>query len=135
MVNLTIVVEGRPAPQGSKRHVGNGRFVEASKFLPAWRKAVTVAAREVADDEGWATTAGPVRLEVIFYLDRPSTVSQTKRPFPIKPPDIDKLVRAVCDALTDAGVWEDDGQIVQLCAEKHYNDTRGSGCDIRVLEL
>lgn len=134
-MNLTIVVEGRPAPQGSKRHVGNGRFVEASKYLPAWRKAVTAAAREAVDSDGWATTAGPVRVEVIFYLDRPSTVTQAKRPWPIKPPDIDKLVRAVCDALTDAEVWADDGQIVELCAEKHYNDTRESGCDIRVLEL
>lgn len=134
-MNLTIVVNGRPAPQGSKRHVGKGRFVEASKYLPAWRKAVTAAAREVANSDGWTTTAGPVRVEVIFYLDRPSTISATKRPWPIKPPDIDKLVRGVCDALTDAGVWEDDGQIVQLCAEKHYNDTREAGCDIRVLEL
>lgn len=115
--------------------MGNGRFVEASKYLPAWRKAVTAAAREAVDSDGWATTAGPVRVEVIFYLDRPSTVTQAKRPWPIKPPDIDKLVRAVCDALTDAEVWADDGQIVELCAEKHYNDTRASGCHIRVLEL
>ena len=129
------MVEGRPAPQGSKRHVGKGRFVEASKYLPAWRKAVTVAAEEAVQREGWATTAGPVRLEIVFYLDRPSSISASKRPWPIKPPDIDKLVRGVCDALTDAQVWEDDGQVVQLCADKHYDDTRTAGCDIRVLAM
>ena len=129
------MVEGRPAPQGSKRHVGKGRFVEASKYLPAWRKAVTVAAEEAVQRESWATVAGPVRLEIVFYLDRPSSISASKRPWPIKPPDIDKLVRGVCDALTDAQVWEDDGQVVQLCADKHYDDTRTAGCDIRVLAM
>ena len=44
-------VPGRVAPQGSKRYVGGnkasgGRFIEASKYLPAWRKAVTTVASE-----------------------------------------------------------------------------------------
>jgi hypothetical protein len=29
-------------------------------------------------------------------------------------------VRAVCDALTDAGVWRDDSQLVELEAQKVY---------------
>jgi hypothetical protein len=75
-VSLTITVFGRPAPQGSKRYVGGnraqgGRFIEASKYLPAWRKAITAAAIAEIEKEAWAQTLGPVEVEVIFYLERP----------------------------------------------------------------
>ena len=102
--SLHISLLGRPSPQGSKRHVGGGRMVEASKYLPAWRKAVTSDAIASVEDASWDTPAGPVELTVSFYLERPTSIKQAKRPLPIKPPDLDKLVRAICDALSDARV-------------------------------
>ena len=131
-MSLTITVFGRPAPQGSKRHVGGGRFIEASKYLPAWRKAITLAASEQIEKEAWAKDTNPIAIEVTFYLERPATISVAKRPWPIKPPDLDKLLRGVLDGLTDAGVWEDDGQVVKITAWKCYADTREPGCDITV---
>lgn len=127
---LTIDVTGRPAPQGSKRSVGNNRFIESSKYLPAWRDAVKQAAAHAAEDEAWETLAGPVAMDVVFYLERPKTVPATKRREPITPPDIDKLCRAVSDSLTDAQVYEDDSQIVELTAVKRYADARDPGCFI-----
>ncbi len=73
---------GRPAPQGSKKSIGNNRFVESSKFLPAWRKAVREAAEHAALINGWTVVSGPVELEVMFYLDRPSSISKTKTAAP-----------------------------------------------------
>lgn len=35
-------------------------------------------------------------------------------------PDLDKLTRAVFDALTDAHIWHDDAQVVGLVATKRY---------------
>jgi crossover junction endodeoxyribonuclease RusA len=134
-VSLTITVFGRPAPQGSKRHVGGGRFIEASKYLPAWRKAITLAAITEIEKEAWAQTLGPVEVEVIFYLERPATISVAKRPWPIKPPDCDKLLRGVLDGLTDAGVWDDDGQVVKIIAWKVYADTREPGAFIKISPL
>ena len=136
-MSLTFDVYGRPAPQGSKRYVGGnraqgGRFIEASKYLPAWRKEITTAALAIIQDEGWETLADPVSLEVVFYLERPATISQSKRPWPIKPPDLDKLVRGVCDGLTDAGVWLDDDQVVHMTAWKCYADTREPGAYIKI---
>lgn len=136
MWDLIINVIGRPAPQGSKRYVGGsakqgGRFIEASKYLPAWRKALMTAAQEAMAEQEWETYAGPVEVQVTFFLERPSSIPQSKRPWPIKPPDLDKLVRSL-DSLTDAGVWEDDGQIVILQAAKCYADTREPGAEIRV---
>lgn len=34
-MSLTVTVLGTPAPQGSKRHVGNGVVVESSKAASA----------------------------------------------------------------------------------------------------
>jgi Holliday junction resolvase RusA-like endonuclease len=139
-VSLSFDVYGRPAPQGSKRYVGGnraqgGRFIEASKYLPAWRKAILEAATVAMHEQGWEKVFGPVEVTVIFYLERPSSISQSKRPWPIKPPDLDKLVRGVCDGLTDAGVWLDDDQVVHVVAWKCYADTREPGATIKITPI
>jgi crossover junction endodeoxyribonuclease RusA len=132
---LLFHVPGRPAAQGSKRHVGNGRFIEASKYLPAWRKTVTQHAQAIAIASDWETATGPIQLHVDFYLARPKSVPAHRRPFHVKPPDLDKLVRAVCDSLTDAGIWEDDSQVIKLVAGKDYDDTLDTGVSIQVTRL
>lgn len=129
---LTFFVPGRCAPQGSKRSVGRGRFVEASKYLPAWRKAITEFAIYAATEQSWDTIEGPVELQVTFYLERPATIPKSKRPFPTVPPDVDKLCRAVGDGLTDACVWGDDSQVVSLVASKQYADTQQPGALITI---
>ena len=139
-MSLTITVFGRPAPQGSKRYIGGsakqgGRFIEASKYLPAWRKAITAAAIAEIENRSWAKSIEPIEIEVIFYLERPATVSVAKRPWPIKPPDLDKLLRGVLDGMTDAGVWDDDGQVVKITAWKVYADTREPGAFIKISPL
>ena len=133
-MEITFDVIGRPAPQGSKKSIGNNRFVESSKFLPAWRKAVRVAAEEAVIASMWARVSGPVELEVMFYLDRPSSISKTQRPYPIVPPDVDKLLRGVQDSLSGV-IYEDDAQIIRCLAWKVYADTRVPGAFIRVNEL
>lgn len=137
---LEFSVTGRPAPQGSKRYIGGsakqgGRFIEASKFLAPWRKLVTEHAIYALCESSWPKATGPVELEVTFYLERPATVSKATRPWPIKPPDTDKLLRGVNDALTDAEVWDDDSQVVKVTAWKCYADTREPGCVIKVTPI
>ena len=133
-MEIAFDVVGRPAPQGSKKSIGNNRFVESSKFLPPWRNAIRLAAEEAVTANGWARVSGPVELEVMFYLDRPSSVSPVKRPQPTVPPDLDKLVRGVGDALTGV-IYDDDSQVIRCLAWKVYADTRVPGAFIRVNEL
>lgn len=131
-MKFSFFVHGRPAAQGSKRHVGGGRMIEASRFVGPWRQAVTSAALEIVMAERWQKQSGPVEAEFVFHIARPASVKESDRPLPVKPPDLDKLVRAVCDSLTDAGVWEDDGQVVKLVASKVYVPPGEDGCDITV---
>jgi crossover junction endodeoxyribonuclease RusA len=133
-MEIAFDVIGRPSPQGSKKSIGNNRFVESSKFLPAWRTAVKIAAEDAVTTENWVRVSGPVELEVMFYLDRPSSISQAKRPYPTVPPDCDKLLRAIGDSLTGV-VYDDDAQICRVLAWKTYADTRPPGAFIRVNEL
>jgi crossover junction endodeoxyribonuclease RusA len=133
-MEIAFDVIGRPSPQGSKKSIGNNRFVESSKFLPAWRTAVKIAAEDAVTTENWVRVSGPVELEVMFYLDRPASITPVKRPQPTVPPDLDKLVRGVGDALTGV-VYDDDSQVIRCLAWKVYADNREPGAFIRVNEL
>lgn len=121
---------GDPAPQGSKRHVGNGVMIEQSKKLPAWRKTVAEAVYRTfisTGDERPFTT--PVEIWATFYLPRPKSV---KRLFPHVPPDLDKLERGLFDALTIAGVWLDDSLVVRSHSSKLYADGHNAGVAITI---
>lgn len=112
---LEITVIGTPGPQGSKRHVGNGRMIESSKKVKPWREAVVWAAREVG-----GKITGPVVAEMIFTLPKPKSAPKNRRTWPDRKPDIDKLIRSTCDALTTAGTYEDDARIVWIAARKVF---------------
>ena len=115
-----FTVFGRPAPQGSKTaYVRGGRavMVESSKYLPEWRSAVMLAA-QLALNESMDVTpfSEPVKLEVSFFLERPAKSKYAD--YPGGKPDLDHLVRAVGDSLTQAGVLLDDSLIVEIDARK-----------------
>ena len=115
-----FTVEGRPAPQGSKTAyviAGKAVMVESSKFLPEWRSAVMLAANVALNDSMDVTPfTEPVKLVVDFFIERPK---ESKYVFyPGGKPDLDHLVRAVGDSLTQAGVLKDDSLIVEIVARK-----------------
>jgi crossover junction endodeoxyribonuclease RusA len=113
---FSFLVEGRPAPQGSKSYRGNGRFSEASKYLPAWRNAIVLAVKQkMLQTESVAMFDGPVRVSITFFITKPA---KPKWPFPATTPDLDKLVRGVFDSLTQAKIWVDDCLVVDLHARE-----------------
>jgi len=127
---LAFFVPGTPIQQGSKT-VYNGRAVDANqKTLKPWRADVKAAAvNALAGRAGFGANA-EIAVLYDFYFTPPKTV---KRRRPNVRPDLDKLERAIGDALTDAGVWVDDGQVVNSHTQKWYAET--SGVHITVLEL
>jgi crossover junction endodeoxyribonuclease RusA len=134
MVELRLLVHGtEPGPQGSKRHVGNGRLIEASKKVAPWRAAVAIAVQRAwLDYHGFIVFDGPVQVDITFWLPRPATV---KRELPTVPPDIDKLCRSTLDGLVQGGALKDDSLVVILRAKKRYADGRPIGADILVKPL
>lgn len=125
---FTLTVYGEPAPQGSKKHVGNGVMIESSKKVGPWRRAVREAALLVQGSD-WKPFDGALEVECTFYVARGKTV---KRPLPIVPPDLDKLERGLFDALTQANVWVDDSLVVRSAATKLYADVRPPGCEVTI---
>lgn len=124
----------RPVQQGSKTagitKAGRSflRDANASDLKP-YRETLTAEAVDAWRYHDQLT--GPVRAWIRFTFDRPPSHYRTGRnahllreSAPSHPGradgDLDKLVRAVCDALTDAGVWVDDTQLVDLRARKFY---------------
>jgi Holliday junction resolvase RusA-like endonuclease len=113
---MRIVVYGRPAPQGSKSFKGLTRagrpiLAESSKAVKPWRQCVHAAA--VAARDGASPMEGPLRVRMIFTVPKPKSAPRRRRTWPDRAPDLSKLARSTEDALTDAGVWEDDARVVE----------------------
>ena len=114
---IKFFAQGDPRPQGSMRAFNNRIVHNKSPELMAWRKVVGEAAKTV----GCIPIDGPIIIFMRFILKRPKTV---KRKHPTVPPDTDKLVRSVLDALTKIA-YIDDSQVIELTATKEYGDVPG----------
>lgn len=142
-VVIRFRVYGTPAPQGSKRHVGNGVMVESSKRVKPWRQDVKEAALNAI--EYLLPLDGPLDIHVTFLLKRPASHFRTGKNahllrdaaplWPAKKPDIDKLLRSTLDALGEAGLWRDDAQVVRVVAVKDYADSEPPGARIQVAPM
>lgn len=125
---LTVHVVGTPKPQGSKRAFvvkgkdGKNRAVvvdAAKRPLKDWRGDVTAAVQRAMGDA--EQIVGPVAVRLVFALPRPASAPKNRRVWPSgRVGDVDKLARSVLDSLTDAGVWHDDAQVVELHVVKDY---------------
>lgn len=116
--SIAFRVFGTPAPQGSKRHVGNGRMIESSKKVKPWRQDVKAAA-EVAR-MGSPPIDRPIRVTFVFTLQKPLSAPKRRRTWPSRKPDLSKLVRSTEDAMVDAGLIRDDALIVECNARKAF---------------
>jgi Holliday junction resolvase RusA-like endonuclease len=137
---LSFHVAGTPQPQGSKRHVGNGRMIESAKGLKPWRAKVTAAALTARRPHD--PIVGPVAVTLAFTFPRPKFHYGTGRnagvvkaqyadALMVTKPDIDKLERAVLDALSGV-VFVDDCQVVASTKTKSYGEP---GVTVTVTEI
>jgi crossover junction endodeoxyribonuclease RusA len=126
--DLTISVEGDPASQGSHA-IMRGRIVQVNNAkLTKWRKAIMYAVQDVLPED-WQPIDEACELNVTFFMPRGSTVT---RRMPSVAPDLDKLIRAVGDALTQANAITDDSRIVRISARKVYAQGVPSGASINI---
>lgn len=128
MPALRMEIKGQPVPQGSmvclgkvgvRRHQlrhSNDRALQ--EYRARIRRGVASAVTHPSMS-GRFPLDQPVYLHVIFGLARP------KRPrfknLPATKPDLDKLTRAVNDAITGEGLLlAEDSRVVRLISEKFY---------------
>jgi Holliday junction resolvase RusA-like endonuclease len=137
MSELHVEVPGLPLPQGSKR-IGTYKvagqirrsIIDNNPRLAQWRMQITNYTRQEMAEWGTYPIDGPVSVNIVFNMPRSQSHYGTGRNahllkpsapvFPTHAPDLDKLVRAVLDGCTDAGVWRDDAQVVNIWARKRY---------------
>lgn len=124
---VKFIVEGTARPQGSKRHVGNGIMIESSKYVGDWRSWVRLKASQAM--AGKPLLTGPLFLSASFGFKRPKKHYTSKgilRPdapfFHTAKPDVDKVLRAILDAMTGV-VFKDDSYVaVEHCLKKYQED-------------
>lgn len=141
MTKLIIPIE--PKPQKRPRFSKFGTYEDPK--MKTWRKQVTGWIEQNYDGEFFDDA---VRVDVTFYLKAPQSVA--KKPTPrakaktwekfrnflkeliwhTKKPDMDNLIKAAFDSITDAGysktdkkgiVWKDDSIVCDLHARKLYS--------------
>lgn len=136
--SLSFVVLGEPTPEGSTR----AYYIKAldrtvtthqnKKGLEAWRNRVATEAQRALEGREWkCDSASAYTVNVDFVLSRPASVPEHRRIHPTVKPDIDKLVRAINDALTSI-LFADDCQVVSMTMTKDYSDERRAGAYITV---
>lgn len=137
---VSFFTKGDPIPEGSHKYVGyrNGKpvIVHDNLMLAGWRLRVARDAKNAARAAGWdAPYDGPVSVEARFYMPRP------KRPkFPnhaATKPDLDKLIRAVGDALAahDSVLTEDSRIVTWITSKEWAADNQETGVHITVTAL
>lgn len=110
MDNVRFWLTGNPKPKGSLTPTKWGKLRNASKYTDRWCKDIRLQLEAIFSDRTELFTC-PVECTYTFYIERPKTV---KRYFPSIAPDLDKLVRAINDAMTGI-IYVDDGLI---CAQR-----------------
>lgn len=113
-----LFVPGHPITQGSKDYKGkNARgkaiLVESADGLAEWRQRIAWAGH----GHGWRPYDGPCSVDLEFVLRRPVSTPKRRTPPAIRKPDVDKLLRAVLDALTGVA-WTDDARVIDARSRK-----------------
>lgn len=139
---LEFFVPGHPVTQGSMRAIplrnGGASLVQGSsskhrQALEDWRHSIRTSASELVGREPLPAShpfsypmVGPVALEARFGLVKPAYKPKRKRTWPTgaRSGDVDKLMRALLDALTGV-VWVDDSQVTEARVSKDWNERPG----------
>jgi Holliday junction resolvase RusA-like endonuclease len=101
-----------------------------------WKTAIKAAFIQEKYIHDHSPIEGPVSLSVTFSMPIPKSASKREAramhgtPHTRKP-DADNLLKAVMDALTDAGIWTDDCIVYKPVPVKLWNAER-SGARIKV---
>ena len=117
--SVTYTVEGTPRPKGSRvsgvTKTGVRYNRESNPRASEWLKSARAHLKEQHDGE---PLKPPYICVLTFQFEPPK-----ERSWP-RTGDVDKYSRNALDALTQAGVIEDDRHVIELSAIKRYGSPR-----------
>lgn len=149
---LRVWIPGTPVPQGSMRAFAfkrkNGKLgasvTSDNKRTMPWRDTVKAHVNNAMRDAGiaFAPRGVPVTVSACFYFERPADhygtgknagklKASAPRSMIVKKADIDKLLRAVLDALTGVAYF-DDCQVNDVRALRSYVAETHTGLDLLI---
>ena len=140
--SVKFFVPGRPEPQGSKSVGKYGQIYEqGAKKLKPWRDAVRIAARAATHNRG-GPFEGAIELYLEFRFLRPAShlkkngsLRKGAPTMHVFKPDVDKLTRAILDALSRE-LYDDDRQIVGVYSSKVWTFIKAlEGVQILAVEI
>lgn len=140
---MRFVIPIEPKPQTRPKFSKFGAYEDPK--MKAWRKQCSELIEQNYDGPFYD---GPIKVDVIFYMKAPKSISKEPSErardstwdrflmyfneimWHFKKPDIDNLVKAVFDSISNAGynkidkkgiVWSDDNIVCDLRARKLYS--------------
>jgi Holliday junction resolvase RusA-like endonuclease len=117
-------IDTDPVAKGRARFTSRGHAYTPSKTRVAENTIATKIIKQVDHEPLECALA----MRVIFYVNRPKSVSKKKRPLPVAKPDLSNYIKIIEDALNGI-VFKDDSQIVTIQAWKLYADD----CEPRII--
>lgn len=153
---MKMILNIEPKPQTRPRFSKFGTYEDPK--MKAWRRQCSQLIEQEYDGQFYD---GPISVDVTFYMKAPLNVS--KKPTPkaraktwdifhrfmdeklwhAMRPDIDNLVKALFDSISNAGynkvdkkgiVWTDDSIVCELKAQKRYSSNPRIEFEIKELE-
>lgn len=111
----TFTILGEPVGEGRGRAVRRGAHVRvhAAPKSAQWR---ALAAQQMASEHDAEPIGGCVHVEIEAVMRRPKLPKKAGTGRLIRPvkPDVDNIAKAALDAVVQAGVLNDDCQVVRL---------------------
>lgn len=131
MMIVSFVVPGAPVGKGRPRATRRGKHIQlyTPEETANYESLVALAASQAMAGRG--LYAGPVVLQLDIHMAVPKSWSKKAKAAaladiapPMKKPDSDNVIKAICDALNGV-VWVDDVQVVDSITRKRYRETPG----------
>lgn len=140
-VSVSFFVPGQPVAKARARYATHGGFVRA--YTPAKTAAYEGLVQLCCGEamKGDKPISGAVALDLVIGVQIPTSWSKKRQQMavrgeigPTKKPDIDNVVKALCDGMNGIA-YADDAQIVSLTTRKHYTFTPGVCVSVRTLDM
>jgi len=120
---LTINIPGAPIAKKRPRFARRGKFVTTYNDQQTEEGKFICLMQTQLNGHKPIPAGTPIYLQAQFHMPFPASMSAKKRATAIhtKKPDVDNMLKFLKDCANGV-LWNDDSQVVWVCAQKLYSD-------------